>query len=105
MDGRPATIYAFDVLERSGSPFLSNRRVFVYVAAGVPASVHCDRAGNVYAACGDGVEVWSPGGVALGLIEVPGSWSPGSCCFLSSFLRSSSISTPPSRFHAYHDSS
>lgn len=32
----------------------------------------CDDLGIVYAACGDGVEVWSPGGVALGVIEVPG---------------------------------
>ena len=28
--------------------------------------------GNVYSGCGDGVHVWSPGGVLLGKILVPG---------------------------------
>ncbi|RYP43549.1 hypothetical protein DL768_009868 [Monosporascus sp. mg162] len=71
----PATIYAFDVIERSGSPSLANRRMFAYALAGVPTAVHCDQAGNVYASCGDGIEVWSPGGMVLGLIEVPGAFS------------------------------
>ncbi|KAI0175830.1 calcium-dependent phosphotriesterase [Hypoxylon sp. FL1284] len=69
---RAATIYAFDVTQRAGSYFLTNRRVFSYAVDGVPMAVTCDVSGNVYAACGDGVEVWSPGGVALGLIDVPG---------------------------------
>ena len=47
--------------------------MFAYAADGVPTSVRCDPVGNVYASCGDGIEVWSPGGLALGLIEVPGS--------------------------------
>ncbi len=72
---RAATIYAFDVIERSGSPFLANRRVFAYASMGAPTTVRCDVAGNVYASCGDGLEVWNPGGVALGLIEVPGTFS------------------------------
>ncbi|KAI1209841.1 uncharacterized protein F4807DRAFT_424620 [Annulohypoxylon truncatum] len=67
-----ATIYAFDVTRRSGSLFAMNKRVFAYVKEGVPTAVVCDSNGNVFAACGDGVEVWSPGGSALGLIEVPG---------------------------------
>ncbi|RYP60334.1 hypothetical protein DL769_008166 [Monosporascus sp. CRB-8-3] len=71
----PATIYAFDIIERSGSPSLANRRVFAYALVGVPTAVHCDQAGNVYASCGDGIEVWSPGGMVLGLIEVPGAFS------------------------------
>ncbi|KXJ95666.1 hypothetical protein Micbo1qcDRAFT_230861 [Microdochium bolleyi] len=74
-----ATIYAYDVVQRSGGVFLANRRVFAYAAEGVPLAVVCDQAGNVYAACGDGVEIWSAGGVALGLIVVPGGCS--SLCF------------------------
>lgn len=76
---RAATIYAWDVIIRSEQPFLANRRVFVFALKGVPADVCCDHAGNVYAACGDGIEVWSPGGVPLGLIEIPGGCS--SLCF------------------------
>ncbi|KAI4866220.1 calcium-dependent phosphotriesterase [Hypoxylon rubiginosum] len=76
---RAATIYAFDIIQRSGSYFLINRRLFAYAIDGVPMAVACDDSGNVYAACGDGVEVWSPGGVVLGLIEVPGGCT--SLCF------------------------
>ncbi|KAI8632474.1 hypothetical protein F5Y19DRAFT_365372 [Xylariaceae sp. FL1651] len=67
-----ATIYAFDILRRQGtSPFLTNKHVFAFAYSGVPTAVKCDHAGNVYAACTDGVEVWSPGGIALGLIKIP----------------------------------
>lgn len=30
--------------------------------------IHCDNKGNVYAGCGDGVNVWNPSGVLLGKI-------------------------------------
>ncbi|KAI1767265.1 calcium-dependent phosphotriesterase [Hypoxylon sp. FL1150] len=69
---RAATIYAFDIKVWSGSHFLTNKRVFAYATGGVPTAMVCDGNGNVYAACGDGVEVWNSGGVALGLIEVLG---------------------------------
>ncbi|KAK8051077.1 hypothetical protein PG993_002462 [Apiospora rasikravindrae] len=72
---QPATIYAFDILIRGGQPFLANKRVFAFAMKGVPGAVHCDDVGNVYAACGDGIEIWSPGGVPLGLIEVAGGCS------------------------------
>ncbi|KAI0817721.1 hypothetical protein GGR55DRAFT_673550 [Xylaria sp. FL0064] len=76
----PATIYTYDIIRRSGaSPFLVNKRVFAFAFSGVPAAVACDAAGNVYAACADGVEVWDSGGIALGLIRVPGACS--SLCF------------------------
>lgn len=42
---------------------------------GAPLAVQCDDAGNVYAACGDGIEIFNPGGVLLGLIEVSGGCS------------------------------
>ncbi|KAI0859496.1 hypothetical protein F4860DRAFT_515708 [Xylaria cubensis] len=68
----PATVYAYDITQRSGSsPFLINRRVFAFAFMGVPAAITCDPAGNVYAACADGIEVWSSGGTALGLIQIP----------------------------------
>lgn len=30
--------------------------------------IHCDTRGNVYAGCGDGVQVWNPSGKLLGKI-------------------------------------
>ncbi|KAK8011444.1 smp-30 gluconolaconase lre-like region containing protein [Apiospora arundinis] len=76
---QPATIYAFDIITRGGQPFLANKRVFAFAMKGAPVAVKCDDVGNVYAACGDGIEIWSPGGVPLGLIEVAGGCS--SFCF------------------------
>ncbi|KAI1736776.1 hypothetical protein F4680DRAFT_460896 [Xylaria scruposa] len=68
----PATIYAYDIAQRSGSsPLLMNKRVLAFAFKGVPAAITCDPAGNVYAACADGIEVWSSGGTALGLIQIP----------------------------------
>ena len=64
--------YAFDVIERSGSQFLANRRVFAMADTGVPDGIKCDVQGNVYSGCGDGVNVWSPGGRLLGKIVIPG---------------------------------
>ncbi|KAI1341590.1 D-lactonohydrolase-like protein-like protein [Xylariaceae sp. FL0016] len=75
----PASIYALDVITRSNTPFLANKRVFAYALSGVPKMVTCDLNGNVYAACSDGVEVWGPGGRALGLIELSGGCT--SMCF------------------------
>ncbi|KAI3322104.1 calcium-dependent phosphotriesterase [Xylariaceae sp. AK1471] len=75
-----ATIYAYDIVRRPGaSPFLANKHVFAFAFSGVPAAVICDPAGNVYAACVDGVEVWNSGGTALGVIEIPRGCS--SLCF------------------------
>ncbi|KAI1429941.1 hypothetical protein F5Y12DRAFT_723872 [Xylaria sp. FL1777] len=77
---RPATIYAYDIMRRpDASPFLINKHVFAFAISGVPAAVTCDPAGNIYAACADGVEVWNSGGTALGLIQIPGVCS--SLCF------------------------
>ncbi|KAK8079570.1 smp-30 gluconolaconase lre-like region containing protein [Apiospora hydei] len=72
---QPATIYVFDILSRGRQPFLANKRVFAFAMEGAPVAVQCDDVGNVYAACGDGIEIWSPGGVPLGLIEVAGGCS------------------------------
>ena len=37
---------------------------------GVPDGIKTDMNGNVYAGCGDGINVWSPGGVLLGKILI-----------------------------------
>ncbi|KAI0132639.1 D-lactonohydrolase-like protein-like protein [Xylariales sp. AK1849] len=76
---RAATIYAWDVIRRDEQPLLANKRLFAFAMSGVPKAVQCDSVGHVYAACGDGIEIWSPGGVPLGLVEVPGGCS--SFCF------------------------
>lgn len=39
---------------------------------GIPDGVKCDMDGNVYSGCGDGVNVWSAGGILLGKILVEG---------------------------------
>jgi len=64
---RPATIYAFDVVDQK---YLRNRRTFAYSDTGVPDGIHCDTEGNVYAGCGDGLNVWNPDGRLLGKIRV-----------------------------------
>lgn len=69
---RASTIYAYDVLSVAGEPFLANRRLFAMADCGIPDGIKCDVQGNVYSGCGDGVHVWSPGGVLLGRIKVDG---------------------------------
>ncbi|KAI1502417.1 D-lactonohydrolase-like protein-like protein [Biscogniauxia marginata] len=76
---RAGAIYAFDVVTRQGAPFLTNKRVFAMALVGTPKGLACDHAGNVYAACADGVEIWSPAGTVIGLIEMLGGCS--NLCF------------------------
>ncbi|KAL4802485.1 hypothetical protein BDV18DRAFT_62132 [Aspergillus unguis] len=78
-DRKPATVYAFDVVTYSDAPFLTNRRVFAYVANGIPDGVKVDTDGNVYTGCGDGVQVFSPGGVLIGKVLLPDTSS--NLCF------------------------
>lgn len=68
----PATIYAFDIHLASGSPFLTNRRLFAYADLGIPDGIKVDTMGNVYAGCGDGVHIWNAGGDLSGKILVQG---------------------------------
>ncbi|CZT04327.1 related to lactonohydrolase [Rhynchosporium agropyri] len=67
-----ASIYVFDIQYYSDQPFLVNRRLFAHAAEGFPNGIECDMDGNVYSGCGDGVAVWCPGGVLLGVIKVNG---------------------------------
>lgn len=55
-----------------GEPFLTNCRVFAMADQGVPDGIKCDLNGNVYSGCGDGINIWSPGGVLLGRILIGG---------------------------------
>ncbi|KAI5249912.1 calcium-dependent phosphotriesterase [Aureobasidium subglaciale] len=71
-DTRASTIYAFDVIQRSGADFLANRRLFAMADTGIPDGIKCDTVGNVFSGCGDGLNVWSAGGTLIGKILVPG---------------------------------
>ena len=70
----PRTIYAFDVMGHGtqGGPFLGNRHLFAMPDNQGPDGIKSDTKGNVYAGCGDGVNVWSPGGTLLGKILLEG---------------------------------
>jgi len=39
---------------------------------GIPDGIKCDTDGNVYSGCGDGLNIWSPGGVLLAKILIDG---------------------------------
>ncbi|KAJ5354586.1 hypothetical protein N7541_005630 [Penicillium brevicompactum] len=71
-DKRVSSIYAFDMSEYGGEVFLTNRRLFAMADQGIPDGIKCDLEGNVYSGCGDGINVWSPGGVLLGKILIEG---------------------------------
>ncbi|PYI06991.1 calcium-dependent phosphotriesterase [Aspergillus sclerotiicarbonarius CBS 121057] len=71
-DQRASTIYAFDISVYHGQPFLTNRRLFAMADHGIPDGIKCDLNGNVYSGCGDGIHVWSPGGVLVGRILIEG---------------------------------
>ncbi|KAL5050530.1 hypothetical protein BDW71DRAFT_194303 [Aspergillus fruticulosus] len=62
-------ICAFDLITHNNQPFLANRRVFAMTDSGIPDGIKCDLDGNMYSGCGDGVNLWSPGG-KLGRILV-----------------------------------
>ncbi|KAF3008215.1 hypothetical protein E8E14_009210 [Neopestalotiopsis sp. 37M] len=72
VDSRVSSIYAFDIVQYHGQPSLINRRLFAMADAGIPDGIKCDMAGNVYSGCGDGLHVWSPGGVLVGKILAEG---------------------------------
>lgn len=71
---RAATIYGFSVFSdpATGSPFLINRRVFAYADNGFPDGIKCDVHGNVYAGCGDGINIWNRGGTLIGKVLIEG---------------------------------
>ncbi|KAL4873856.1 hypothetical protein BDV12DRAFT_182174 [Aspergillus spectabilis] len=72
---RASTIYAFDIKYYANEPLLISRRVFAMADVGFPDGIKCDMQGNVYSGCGNGLNVWSPGGVLIGKILIPGGVS------------------------------
>ncbi|ORX33988.1 evolved d-pantonohydrolase [Kockovaella imperatae] len=66
----PTTIYRYRV-NADGS--WSERSVFAFVSPGLPDGIHCDTKGNLYAGCGDGVQVFNPSGKLIGKIFVGGT--------------------------------
>lgn len=55
--------------------------------SGIPDGIKCDTVGNVYSGCGDGLNVWSAGGVLLAKVLVDGGianfcFGPGGLVFL-----------------------
>lgn len=69
------TIYAYDVVRDGRGPVLANRRTFAMPGTGIPDGIKTDSAGNVYAGCGDGVNVWNAEEKLLGKIVVDGGSS------------------------------
>ncbi|KAL2890341.1 calcium-dependent phosphotriesterase [Ceratocystis lukuohia] len=65
-------IHVFDVISRDDGVFLANKSLFGYPLSDTLTSLHCDSQGNLFAACSDGLEIWSSSGVFLGVIGVPG---------------------------------
>lgn len=53
-------------------PFLVNRRLFSFAESGCPDGIKCDTRGNVYSGCGDGINIWNPGGTLIGKILIEG---------------------------------
>jgi len=68
----PLTRYAFEIVHNHFSPSLTSKRLFATPSTSAPDGIKCDTRGNVYSGCGDGVNVWSPGGVLIGKIVIPG---------------------------------
>lgn len=63
---RPSTIYMYDVSSEGRQ--LCNRRLFAFCAVRGPDGIKFDEHGNVYAGCGDGIQVWNPVGELIGKI-------------------------------------
>lgn len=73
--GKPHHIRSFSVAGDS----LRENGVFAVISPGGPDGIRVDRAGRLYAACGDGVQVFSPAGKLLGKILTP--VTPANCAF------------------------
>lgn len=69
---RASHIYSFKVDSFNGEPSLSDRRLFAMCDKGIPDGIKTDTAGNVYSGCGDGINIWSPGGELVGKVLVEG---------------------------------
>ncbi|KAL0930548.1 SMP-30/Gluconolaconase/LRE-like region containing protein [Colletotrichum truncatum] len=98
---QPRSVYAFDIVSRGGAIFLANKRLFSLARRGAPQHIMCED-GNVWAACGDGIEIWNSGGSLLGLIKVTGGVSsfcrgPGHTIFMCAEQRLWRLEFPGAR--------
>jgi gluconolactonase len=73
--GEPHHIRSFSVTGDS----LRENGVFAVISPGGPDGIRVDKDGRLYAACGDGVQVFSPAGKLLGKILTP--VTPTNCAF------------------------
>lgn len=64
-------IYTPLMSERYGQSFLHIRRFFALTDTGTPAGIKCNMIGNVCSGSGDGINVWSLGGILFGKIVIP----------------------------------
>jgi gluconolactonase len=67
---RPHHIRAFDV---TADGRLVNGRLFAVITPGFPDGIKVDSDGRVYASCFSGLQVFSPDGVLIGEIRLPGA--------------------------------
>ena len=67
----------FDVVDGER---LENPRLFADVAVGIPDGIRCDERGNIWAACGDGVNVFAAGSGDL-LLRILTPKTSANCCF------------------------
>lgn len=66
--GKPLPVRAFDVIDGKR---LANGRLFCDMRASGADGIRCDTDGNVWAASGDGVHVFTPDGTLIGKIRLP----------------------------------
>lgn len=63
--------HCIHVFDMNSEGRIDGGRVFAEVTPGVPDGLKIDEGGCVYAACGDGVQVFDPDGTLLGKLLVP----------------------------------
>ena len=64
----------------SGGAGLSAPRVFANIPVGIPDGIRCDERGNIWAACGDGVNVFAEGTGDL-VLKILTPKTSANCCF------------------------
>lgn len=68
---RPHAVFQFDVVGEGNGTRLENGRLFADIKPGIPDGVRVDKAGNVYVAAGDGVQIFDARGKLLGKVHTP----------------------------------
>lgn len=68
----PRSVYAYSMVNVTGQPFLTNRRVFAMPYVSAYDGLKTDTMGNVWGFAEGGLSVWNSGGTLLGEIELDG---------------------------------